>query len=90
MAQVNVNPDEMRKFAQQLSQFTKELRQGMSKTQGSYRALGETWQDQEEKKFAEDFNETMRVLGLFVDLSDKHVPFLIRKAQKADDFLNQR
>jgi hypothetical protein len=52
--------------------------------------LGGTWQDQEHEKFAEEFISTMKVLKKFMEVSEKHTPFLLRKAQKIEDYLDQR
>jgi hypothetical protein len=52
--------------------------------------LGQTWRDQEHGKFVEEFEQTMKVLVRFVDASDKHIPFLLRKADRVDDYLQQR
>ena len=46
--------------------------------------------DQESQKFAEEFDQTMKVLAHFVDASSEHVPFLLRKAQRVEEYLQQR
>ena len=53
-------------------------------------ALSGTWQDQEHEKFAEEFVVTMKGLKKFVELSEKHTPFLLRKAQRIEEYLGQR
>jgi hypothetical protein len=32
----------------------------------------------------------MKVLSRFVEASDRHIPFLLRKAQRVDEYLQQR
>jgi len=53
-------------------------------------ALGDTWRDQEHEKFAEEFTQTMHVLGAFVEVADQHIPFLLRKAERVEEYLQQR
>ena len=58
--------------------------------QARFAALGATWQDQDHEKFAEEFIMTMKVLKKFVEVSEKHTPYLLRKAQRIEDYLGQR
>ena len=90
MPQAVVNPEELERFAQNLAQFNAQMRDSMSSLQGQFSALGDTWRDQEQVKFAQEFQQTMRVLHQFIRVADDHNPFLRRKAQKARDYLNQR
>ena len=62
----------------------------MAVLQARMNELGQSWRDQEHVKFAEEFEATTRVLARFTDASDKHVPFLLRKAEKIEEYLNQR
>lgn len=90
MAKAIVDPEEIRNFAQELKRFNRELEGRLAALHGRLSALGETWKDQENRKFAEEFEETIRVLQRFVISSDQHIPFLLRKAQRAQDYLDQR
>jgi uncharacterized protein YukE len=89
MPQAIVNPEELERFAQNLKQFNAQLRDTTARLQGQFSALGDTWRDQEHAKFAQEFQQTMRVLHNFMRVADAHIPFLLRKAQKARDYLNQ-
>lgn len=80
--QAIVNPDELQQFAQNLKQFNAQLHGSMSRLQGQFVHLGETWRDQEHRKFAEEFQQTMRVLERFMRTSDEHIPFLLSKADR--------
>ena len=62
----------------------------MSRLQGQFSRLGDTWRDQEHQKFAQEFEQTMRVIHRFIQVSDQHIPFLLRKAQRVRDYLQQR
>lgn len=90
MAKVVGDPDALREFANNLKRFNGDLRGRVSSLQGQFARLGETWKDQEHQKFAEEFQQTMRALNKFMQDADAHVPFLLRKAQRLDDFLKQR
>ncbi len=50
----------------------------------------ETWRDQEHQKFAQEFEQTVRVLEQFIRTSEQHSPFLLKKAQRLREYLNQR
>ena len=52
--------------------------------------LGQSWRDQEHLKFAEEFDLTLKQLTRFTAATEKHIPFLIRKAEKIEEYLNQR
>ena len=90
MPQAIVDPDEVRRFAQNLKQFNTELRDRMNALHGQLQNLGDTWRDQEHDKFAEEFTQTMRVIEGFVEAADLHIPFLMRKAERIEEYLQQR
>jgi uncharacterized FlaG/YvyC family protein len=52
--------------------------------------LQQTWRDQEQQKFQEEFEQTVKVLQKFLKASEIHVPFLMRKADRIDEYLQQR
>ena len=62
----------------------------MALLEARFKALGDSWQDQEHQRFAEEFSQTMRSLKKFVDISNQHTPLLLRKAQRIEDYLEQR
>lgn len=84
-----MNPEEVRRFAEELRRFNADLQDRMVSLQARFAALGDTWQDQEHGKFAEEFKETMKALRKFVDVSNKHAPYLMRKARRIDEYLDQ-
>jgi len=90
MTQAIMDPGEVRNFAGELKRFHDDTRGRMSKLQARFLALGETWEDQEHEKFAEEFKQAMKALRRFMDVSEKHVPYLLRKAQHIEDYLRQR
>ena len=50
----------------------------------------QTWRDREQQKFTEEFEATMQVMKRFVDSTNQHIPFLLRKAERLEEYLQQR
>ena len=90
MAQAIMEPEEVRRFAKELKRFNDDVQNRAASLQARFSALGSTWQDQEQEKFAEEFVATMKVLKKFMEISEKHTPFLLRKAQRIEEYLDQR
>ena len=90
MPQAIMDPGEVRRFAEELKRFNIELQNRMALLHARFNTLGDSWQDQEHTKFAEEFKQTMKALKKFVDISNQHTPYLMRKAQRIDDYLKQR
>ena len=90
MAQAIMDPDEVRRFAKELKRFNDDLQTKAGALQSRFNALANTWQDQENIKFAEEFVQTMKVLKKFIEVSEQHTPFLLRKAQRIEEYLDQR
>ncbi len=88
--QAIVNPDELERFARELKQYNDYLRESTKRLHGRFRQLGDTWRDQEHRKFATEFERTRRQVDLFLKASDPYVPFLQRKAARVRDYLRQR
>lgn len=90
MSKAIMDPEEVRRFAKELKHFNAGLQQGMTLLEARFKALGDSWQDQEQQRFAEEFSQTMRAFKKFVEVSNEHTPFLLRKAQRIEDYLEQR
>jgi len=90
MSKAVVDPGELRRFAQDLKRFNSQVRDQMTLLLGRMNELGETWRDREQVKFVSEFEQTMRTLHRFADSTDQHIPFLLRKAEKIEAYLNQR
>ena len=67
-----------------------ELQVKSSSLNARFTSLGDTWKDQENQKFAEEFVGTMKALKKFIEISEKHTPYLLRKAQRIEEYLDQR
>jgi uncharacterized protein YukE len=90
MAQAIVDPAEIRRFAHNLKVFTGDVRGDLSSLHTQLLALGDTWRDQEHERFSQEFEQTVAVLEKFLEVADQHVPFLLRKAERIEDYLSQR
>jgi uncharacterized protein YukE len=90
MAQAVMEPEKVRRFAEELHRFSGDLQSRMVSLQARFTGLGDTWQDQEHAKFAEEFKQTMKALKKFIEVADQQAPFLLRKAQRIEEYLNQR
>ena len=90
MAQAIMNPEEVRRFAKELKRFNEDIQTRASSLQAGFAALGSSWQDQEHEKFAEEFLTPMRVLKKFMEVADQHAPYLLRKAQRIEEYLDQQ
>ena len=85
-----MDPEKVRRFADELNRFNTDLENRLVLLQARFSALGDTWQDQEHEKFAEEFITTMKALKKFTEISEKHTPYLLRKAQRVEEYLDQR
>jgi WXG100 family type VII secretion target len=87
MPQAVVDPEELRQFAQSLKKFNANLRDRASALANQLSALNSTWRDQEHKKFADQFDQHMKILVRFTEEADQYVPYLLRKAAHIEDYL---
>lgn len=85
-----MDPEQVRRFAEELKRFTTDLQDKLAGLQARFAALGDTWQDEEHSKFADEFRQTMKTLKRFIEASNQQAPFLMRKAQRIEEYLNQK
>ena len=90
MGKANVDPAELRRFAADLNRFNNELQTLVAGLHGKMRQLEQSWRDQEQRKFADAFDQTAKGLGNFLEASHQHVQFLGKKASLIEDYLKQR
>ncbi len=90
MASANVDPVELRRFATDLKRFNEELHALMSGLHGRLRGLENTWRDQEQRKFTEQCDGTLKMLNSFLQESHLHAAFLGKKAAAIEQYLKQR
>ena len=85
-----MDPEEVRRFAKELKRFNDDIQARAQSLHTRFANLSSTWQDQEHEKFAEEFITTMKALKKFTEISERHTPVLMRKAQRIDEYLNHR
>ena len=90
MPQAIMDPAEVRRFADELKRFNQDILDRMGMLQARFSALGDSWQDQEHERFTDEFHRTLRAMAKFVEVSNQHVPFLLRKARRIEEYLSQR
>ena len=86
MAQAIVNPEDLRRFAARLKQFNNEMMTQLTTLHGQLSGLGQSWRDREHDKFVEEFEQTLQVVKRFVDSTNQHIPFLLRKAERIEEY----
>jgi uncharacterized protein YukE len=89
MAKANVDPVELRRFARELNRVNSDLETLMGGLHSRLQSLEKTWQDQEQRKFVEEFDQTMKTLNRFLESSGRHASFLIKKATIIEEYLQQ-
>jgi uncharacterized protein YukE len=90
MAQAVVDPAELKRFANNLKHFSSELQSQMALLRSQMMNLGQSWRDQEHEKFVTEFEQTLQVVGRFTEAAGLHIPFLLRKAERIEEYLHQR
>lgn len=90
MAKVNVDPEELRRFAKELNRFNEELEKLFGGLKAKMNNLEKNWTDQEQVKFSAEFDMTIKSLGRFLELSDSHTKTLMKKAHHVEEYLRQR
>lgn len=90
MSQAIVNPAELRRFAQLLRRFNEELNEKAGTVASQLNHLGQSWRDHEHQRFSEEFIGNMKALGRFVESNEQFIPYLLRKAQLIEEYLQQQ
>jgi hypothetical protein len=87
MPKAVVDPEELVRFVSALKRFNATTKDELAVINRQFRRLAETWQDDEQAKFAETFELMVRVFGRFLDESEVQVPVLTRKAEAIREYL---
>jgi len=90
MAKAIVDPEQLQRFAGNLTRFTADLRERSATLNHQYNRLGETWRDQEQERFTEEFTVMMAALERFASVAEQQVPILMRKAAAIEAYLEGR
>ena len=87
MNQAVVDPEHLREFAGHLYRFSEEIKARSASLAAQMNQLEQTWRDEQQRKFAEEFTTEMRQLGRLIQATEQHVPYLMRKADQIDAYL---
>ena len=89
MSQAIVDPEDLRRFAGMLRDFNGDLQSKLTVLAGQMNSLSQTWRDQEHQKFSEEFTQHLRMAARFVEANEEHIPYLLRKAERIEEYLQQ-
>ena len=87
MPAVHGDPDRIDQFATELTRFNAEVNTALSRLQGQFRTLGDTWNDVEHRRYAEQFQQSVRMIRQFLQDSEQHIPVLRGKAKALRAYL---
>ena len=90
MPQAIADPEELKRFANLLKQFNTDLVDRTNSLAGHLESLSVSWRDQENKRFAEQFTEQLKGVSRLVEVNNAYIPFLVRKAARLEEYLQQR
>lgn len=88
MNQAIVDPEQLRHFAANLKVFAEELQQRSASLTAQMNQLEHSWRDQQQRKFAAEFEDQMRQMQRLIEATRGHVPYLLRKAEQIDQYLH--
>jgi uncharacterized protein YukE len=80
----------LRQFAQNLKKFSGEMQTRVNLLGNQLVALSKSWRDQEQKKFTEEFEQEVKGVTRLIEVIERHIPYLVRKAEIIEEYLQQR
>lgn len=90
MAGAIVDPEELRKFSYHLQKISMDLRGLKDSTRVKMNHLNQTWKDQENAKFVQQFEQDMKLLDKLMHTAEEYSAFLKRKASSLDPYFNTK
>jgi uncharacterized protein YukE len=88
VAKANVDPEDLMRFAKSLMQFNRSMQEMSVGLRGQMRQLEATWQDQEQVRFTQEFNDAIRVLDRLAEANEQHAQVLTKKARHIQAYLD--
>ncbi|GIX00907.1 MAG: hypothetical protein KatS3mg111_4239 [Pirellulaceae bacterium] len=89
MPQAIVDPEQLRTFAMLLRRYSQQVREATAAVVQAEARLAESWRDQEHRKFAEEFAAQLTTVNKLLESTDRHVPYLLKKAEIIDQYLQK-
>ena len=87
MAQAVGDPDELERFAHSLQQFIDSLNNSVMNLNGAYASVCDSWQDDKQKQFEEEYNALVLQLRQFEAGASEQIPYLSSLAARLRDYL---
>ncbi len=84
-----VDPEQLRQFAGHLHRFAEEMKERGTGLSAQMNQLEQTWRDEQQRKFQAEFTDQMRALTRLIQATERHVPYLLRKAEQIDAYLGR-
>jgi uncharacterized protein YukE len=90
MAQIIVDPADLRRFASVLEQEVRNLRERQRALEAVRRDLAQVWRDARYATFERTYLPTIQVLERFEKAAERYAGYLRSKADRADRYLGRR
>jgi len=87
MPQAVGDPDELDRFAHSLQQFVDSLNDAVGNLNGAFASLGDTWQDEKQAQFQEEYNALVLQLKQFETSALDQIPYLSALAARLREYL---
>lgn len=86
MGQINVDPEEVRRFAATLEQYVANIDEETGRIGSAFNVLGETWKDDKHTQFENDFSELQAQIAAFKNKAADYAPYLYSLAASLDPY----
>jgi uncharacterized protein YukE len=84
MGGAHANPDDLRRFARSLRNFSKEIEAQLNRLNGEFRGLD--WKDDQQRRFEQEFQKSTASMKSFLHSIENYAPALDRKARALDEY----
>lgn len=81
---VEASPEDLRRFARSLRQFKADVDSRLGALGGQLRGLH--WNDDQQRRFTQEWDRTSRSLRTFLQQVDQHAPYLEKKARQLEEY----
>ena len=89
MAKLEATPEEIRNFRGSLLGYNERLKDKTISLRANFDELSQTWQDNQQQKFATEFEALEKLIQSFLMSSDEFVLYLEKKSIKIDTYLER-
>jgi len=89
MAKLEATPEEIRNFRGSLLDYNERLKDKTISLKTNFDELSQTWQDNQQQKFATEFETLEKLIQSFLMSSDEFVLYLEKKSIKIDTYLDR-